>query len=535
MSTRQRGIITFVVMLVVAIVGCVLLPFIVMPSAGIAVALPIIEVPGEVVVEGGLFGINLTNTMIGTIIVDILLVLFAFFAWRSSKGWTKEVPGRFQSLVEVLFGGVFRDFMKGIGGEKLHTTPLLWPLVATIFIFLLFGNWMKLLPGVETVGTAHCSHAGAIGYPARNAGGNLYTLYVDQPLDSGIRQTEATEEACHNFFDSKEFGSFPVEDAEALEAQLSDAEVALNDAEIQMNVFLSSVGEEGLNQEQLAELEALNANKEAAERAVERQELRLESARNIPVLEQRIRDIDAQIADLTAPAEADAHGAEAEHVDEALLIELGLAEAAPAAEEIAAEVETLQAERDRLVADLNMARTQMVYPTAPLALNAEQLEAGALPFLFHVTPWVRGPATDLSVAVMLALLAIIVVQIYGVWQLGPAYFEKFINLPALGNLGKKPLGLVDFVVGLFEIISELGKIISLAFRLFGNLFAGGVALIALTFLVALFVPMVMYGLEIIIGTVQALVFAVLTLVFAVQAMAGHHGDEDHEHEHAAEH
>jgi F-type H+-transporting ATPase subunit a len=123
------------------------------------------------------------------------------------------------------------------------------------------------------------------------------------------------------------------------------------------------------------------------------------------------------------------------------------------------------------------------------------------------------------------------VQVYGVWAQGPAYFEKFVNISALGNLRKKPLGAIDFVVGLIEIISEIGKIVSLAFRLFGNLFAGGVALIALTFLVAMIVPMVMYLLEIIIGSVQALVFAVLTLVFAAQAMESHHGDD----EHAADH
>ncbi|MAS32776.1 MAG: hypothetical protein CL610_02140 [Anaerolineaceae bacterium] len=531
MSTRQRGVITFLVMLVVAVVGCVLLPFIVMPGAGVAVALPIIEVPGEVVVSGGLFGVDLTNTIIGTILVDILLVLFVFFAWRASKGWTNEVPGRFQALVEMLFGGVFRDFMKGIGGPRLHSTPLLWPLVATMFIFLLFGNLMKLVPGVETVGTVHCSHVGSIGYPAQSAGGNLYTLYVDEPLNSGIRQTEATEEACHSFFNEHEFTAFAVESPEEIQPQLEEAQAELAEVEEDLNALVAAAGgEEALTEDQLHELELLYEEKAAAERAVERQTLRLESAEAIPELEEQIEDVEAHIAALEAPAEAEGdHGAEGEHADETVLIELGLAEAGPTEEEIAAEVSALQAEHDVLVAELNMARTQMIYPTAPLAFTPDQMESGAMPFLFHVTPWVRGPATDLSVALMLALLAIIVVQIYGVWALGPAYFEKFINISALGNLGKKPLGLVDFVVGLFEIISEIGKIVSLAFRLFGNLFAGGVALIALTFLVALLVPMVMYTLEIIIGTVQALVFAVLTLVFAVQAMEGHHGDEDHEH------
>ena len=83
-------------------------------------------------------------------------------------------------------------------------------------------------------------------------------------------------------------------------------------------------------------------------------------------------------------------------------------------------------------------------------------------------------------------------------------------------------------VGVIEIISEIGKIVSLAFRLFGNIFAGGVALLVVMFLVDNLIPGVIILLEIVIGAVQALVFAVLTLVFSVQAME-HHGD-DHDHD-----
>jgi len=153
-----------------------------------------------------------------------------------------------------------------------------------------------------------------------------------------------------------------------------------------------------------------------------------------------------------------------------------------------------------------------------------------MPYIFHITPFFRGPATDLSLTFALAILSMVLVQAYGVAALGPAYFEKFVNISALGNLGKRPLGAIDFIVGLIEIISEIGKIVSLAFRLFGNLFAGGVALMAISFLVAVIVPGIILGLEIIIGTVQALVFAVLTLVFSAQAMESHAHDDDHGHD-----
>jgi F-type H+-transporting ATPase subunit a len=90
------------------------------------------------------------------------------------------------------------------------------------------------------------------------------------------------------------------------------------------------------------------------------------------------------------------------------------------------------------------------------------------------------------------------------------------------------MGIMDFGVGLFEIISEIAKMISLAFRLFGNIFAGQLLLFIIGFLVATLLPVAVYGLEFAVGAIQAYVFAVLTLVFSAQAMQGHgHDDEDH--------
>ena len=65
--------------------------------------------------------------------------------------------------------------------------------------------------------------------------------------------------------------------------------------------------------------------------------------------------------------------------------------------------------------------------------------------------------------------------------------------------------------------------------MFGNIFAGQLLLFIMAFLIATLLPGIFYGLEIIVGAIQALVFAVLTLVFSAQAMEGHHGDEEHEH------
>lgn len=575
MSARQRGLIVFGGILLVAIVFCGLFPFAIMPGLGLGVALPVIEVPGEVVVENFLPGFNLTNSIIGTVLTDLVLVLIVVILWRKSKGWTKEVPGRMQGAFEVFTQG-FRSFSAGIAGDRLRTAPLLWPLVATIFLFLLTANYLKLLPGAETVGKMHCAYLDKKGF-AMHPGywtDSSYFLWVDEPLNAGFTQTEEAEHACNAYFKYGEIprDGFPAESAEQIEEHEAafvallnelpsdadilvqaeaDALVAVDDGEIDEDEVDSFVEDRvhELELERDADYLALTAEEDGiiqgtsydyAYYYVQYAHHRLENAERIEAIEAEIAALEADIEALTgeeASNEGDEVGEEAEEAaeneDETTTEELQEAEVAAEADLAAAEtvdeaVDALQEQIDVLEDELLLQQTQVRYPEAPLAYSQEDLDAGVKPYIFHITPFVRGPATDLSLTFALAIISIIAVQAYGVMALGPAYFDKFLNIPALGNLGKKPLGAIDFVVGLIEIISEIGKIISLAFRLFGNLFAGGVALMAVTFLVAWLVPGVIYGLELIIGAVQALVFAVLTLVFSVQAME-HHGDHDEEH------
>jgi len=79
---------------------------------------------------------------------------------------------------------------------------------------------------------------------------------------------------------------------------------------------------------------------------------------------------------------------------------------------------------------------------------------------------------------------------------------------------------------LIEIISELSRLVSLTFRLFGAVFAGGVLLIVFSFLIAVLLPVPIYFLELFVGGIQAYVFAILTIIYASQAVV-HHGDEEH--------
>jgi F-type H+-transporting ATPase subunit a len=141
----------------------------------------------------------------------------------------------------------------------------------------------------------------------------------------------------------------------------------------------------------------------------------------------------------------------------------------------------------------------------------------------EVVPTLRGAATDLNFTASLALITMIMVQVFGVWALGPDYFSKFINLKTI--IGKPFFGLMDFFVGILELISELAKVLSFSLRLFGVIFAGTLLLSILGTLTGVFVPGLLVGLETFVGLIQAYVFSTLALTFMSQATVSHHGEE----------
>jgi F-type H+-transporting ATPase subunit a len=131
--------------------------------------------------------------------------------------------------------------------------------------------------------------------------------------------------------------------------------------------------------------------------------------------------------------------------------------------------------------------------------------------------FVRSPSADLNLTITLALFAVIAAQVFGVRAVGlRGYLGKFFVSPL-----KKPYGIGTFV-GVLEIISEFAKVISFSFRLFGNVFAGEVLLLVMLSLVPPLVPIPFMLLEVFVGFIQALVFAMLTLVFFKMATEAHH-------------
>ena len=128
-------------------------------------------------------------------------------------------------------------------------------------------------------------------------------------------------------------------------------------------------------------------------------------------------------------------------------------------------------------------------------------------------PVFRAPTTDLNFTLALAMIAFITIEITGIATLGFfKYAGKYVNL-------KSPVG---FAVGLIELVSNLGRLVSFSFRLFGNIFAGEVMVLVAGYFLPYVLPAPLMGFEMFIGLVQALVFAMLTLFFIKLAITEPH-------------
>jgi len=137
-------------------------------------------------------------------------------------------------------------------------------------------------------------------------------------------------------------------------------------------------------------------------------------------------------------------------------------------------------------------------------------------------PFFRGGTADLNTTFALALIGVISSHIFGVISIGFwNYFNKFVNLKTLMEIPKKVLkdpsvlivNPIKVFVGLLEIISELAKIASLSFRLFGNIFAGEVLVASMAAILAFGLPVPFMFLEVMVGVIQALIFAMLVLTY----------------------
>ena len=121
----------------------------------------------------------------------------------------------------------------------------------------------------------------------------------------------------------------------------------------------------------------------------------------------------------------------------------------------------------------------------------------------QLIPFLRPTTSDLNSTLALALVSafathIIAVNVIGIKQYLGRYFS---------------LNPIHLFIGILEIISEITKVVSLSFRLFGNIFAGEVVLVTVSSIFLFLFPVPFMLLEVIVGFVQALVFAMLTMAF----------------------
>lgn len=134
-----------------------------------------------------------------------------------------------------------------------------------------------------------------------------------------------------------------------------------------------------------------------------------------------------------------------------------------------------------------------------------------------IIPLFRGATADINTTLALALVAVVAIQYYGFKTVGSHYSSRFLNVA-------NP---INFFVGILELVSEISKVISFAFRLFGNIFAGEVLLTIAALLMPFVAPLPFLALELFVGFIQALVFSMLTAVFLNIAVS--HGEHEARH------
>jgi F-type H+-transporting ATPase subunit a len=154
-------------------------------------------------------------------------------------------------------------------------------------------------------------------------------------------------------------------------------------------------------------------------------------------------------------------------------------------------------------------------------------------------PLFRAANTDVNVPLSIALMSFIFVETWGMRALGVThYLSEFINVKQMiqgfkqllkGKIGQGVMdivfGFINLFVGVLEIFSHLTRMLSFTFRLFGNMTAGEILILVSSFLIPAVFSIPFYGLELLIGLIQALIFSGLTLVFGTIAVSPHEETE----------
>ncbi len=213
----MKGLLRLLLILLAAAVLCGL-PVYLLPLLEVPVAFPHVQVPAEALTAQPLFTIGgqsfyITNTLVTTLIADVVLLILALFAGRAATGQLKRyeanpkavdeqgvdylVPKKglhnmFEALIEYLYDLIEQT----IGHRDKKTFHQVFALVATIFFFVLTANWLHFIPGVDAVGVVHCADPdrGVKGFGVVPIGEGVYRLDM---ADGAIPRTgELSSVAC---------------------------------------------------------------------------------------------------------------------------------------------------------------------------------------------------------------------------------------------------------------------------------------------------------------------------------------------------
>lgn len=156
--------------------------------------------------------------------------------------------------------------------------------------------------------------------------------------------------------------------------------------------------------------------------------------------------------------------------------------------------------------------------------NTITLLPGISSFSYNGVALFRGPTNDFNTTFSVAFAIIVLTHIMSIKQFGTlGHLGKFFKFKELIQGFKKGIGsgvvaLIDFFIGLLDIVSEFAKVFSLSLRLFGNMFAGELLMALLLGAFALVVPTVLLAMSLLVGLVQAVVFGALTTAYYTMAV-----------------
>ncbi len=503
---------------------------------------PPIAIAAEPIKEFG--GYTVTNTILSFWVIIILMAIIVGLLYRSIRNVEEAlVPQGFQNVMEALFEAFF-NVVKLVAGEK--NGRRFFPVVAGIFIILLFSNWFGLFPWNNAIGRTvdlRFEHLEVLEEDGEDILADINALEELGKISvSGLNRTFEISYYDPIPFEVAHFPEANEQIGDIFTGHLTERERAVREifAEDPIPADTKNL-HEAIEDRFVKVLDDYPASAEELELVeAHDQEEFLEKAIvfNLLLPPSEVTDTELKGAEISGggvnfiPIKASdfEYDPYLEPVvvtlnDEGAITKARLYDTTEAASE-----DNPAPGSGELVANFVTLNTTHLGIFIKLADEGVDFSDG----VGEIFPFFRAIATDLNLPLAIALWSFIFVQLWGIQSLGlRTNYGKYLGLGGAAVV-KGPVGVL---VGFLEIISEISRIVSFTFRLFGNIIAGEIVLFMSAFLVPFVISTVFYGLEVFVGFIQAFVFAMLTLVFAVTAIShGAHEEDEAEFEgEAADH